>query len=69
MVPFAGFLELEQKLCINLLMGMHMGDYCKFSWDFQEVQFTEQWAGHGFCMVLNRANGTDCLHFWERVPI
>lgn len=63
MVLFAGFLELEHKLRINLVMEMHMGNYGKFPWDFHGVQFTEQWAGHDFCMVLNRVHSTDCLHF------
>lgn len=66
MVPFADFLEFGHKLCVNLVMGMHMGDYGpghQFPRDLHRVQFTEQWVGHGFCVVLNRAGSIDCLHF------
>lgn len=69
MVPFTGFLEFRRKLGVNLVMGMHVGDYgpgCRFPWDFHRVQFTEQYAGHYFCVVLSSPNSIDRLPFLFR---
>lgn len=44
-VPFTGFLEFRHKWHVNLVVGMHWGDYgpgCRFPQDFRWVQLTEK---------------------------
>lgn len=71
MAPFAGFLELGNKLSINLVMGMHMGDCgpgCRFPQDFHQDQFNSR-LGTAFVWYLTELIALIAFTFWGRMPI